>query len=323
MIPSLKLIKNRSDIGAGTRGSDMGIDAMEIAAINKGNHFFHQVAFTEIQTRNEAVYHGDEDACGRRIGQIVEQCRQLAEVVCETLTGKEFPVIISGDHSSGIGTISGIKAAFPDKTLGVIWIDAHADIHSPYTTPSGNLHGMPLAAVMHQDNLSCRINDVNTHTAAAWELLKTLGAPGVKLHPEHLVYFGVRDTEPAEDKLIEQLGIQNYTVAQVRQLGIQHCIAEALERLAACDMIYVSFDVDSMDCDQISDGTGTPVPEGFASGEIISMTEAIFRTGKVICYEIVEVNPLLDHRGNRMAEVAFDILDAVTRPMLKAYTTGE
>ncbi|MBW8687981.1 arginase [Chitinophaga rhizophila] len=314
---SMKIIKNRSDIGAGTRGSDMGIDAMEIAAINRGSHFFRQVPYIEIQTRNESVYSDDRDRCGKRISQVKDQCELLSSAVISTLQESEFPVVISGDHSSAIGTISGIKAAYPDKCLGVIWIDAHADLHSPYTTPSGNLHGMPLAACLGQDNLSCKINEISDYTASYWEQLKAVGVAGAKLDSRHLVYFGVRDTEEPEDLLIASLGIPNYTVSQVRTRGIEICVQDALARLQECDMIYVSFDVDSMDSDQISDGTGTPVPEGFDPSEIVSMTQQLFRCGKVICYEIVEVNPLLDHKGNRMAEVAFDILEQVTREMME------
>ncbi|UYQ95791.1 arginase [Chitinophaga horti] len=316
MKTAVKLIKNRSDIGAGTRGSDMGIDAMEIAAINKGSHFFHQLPYIDIPTRNESIYHEDSDTNGRRIGEVKEQCELLATAVSQTLLASQFPIVMSGDHSSAIGTIGGIKAAFPGKSLGVIWIDAHADLHSPYTTPSGNLHGMPLAATLGNDNLSHKINNVSEYTSACWEQLKALGGAGAKFDPCHLVYFGVRDTEAAEDRLIESLNITNYTVSQVRDHGIESCVQAALQQLAGCDIIYVSFDVDSMDCEQISDGTGTPVPEGFNPDEIVRMTREIFACGKVVCYEIVEVNPLLDHGGNRMAEVAFDILEQVAEPVM-------
>lgn len=310
---AIALIKNRSDIGAGTRGSDMGIDAMEIAAINRGSQFFNSFPFVDVPTRNYSVYDGDVNPFGRRIDQVFEQCDVVAQTVQQTLQNEKFPLVFSGDHSSAIGTISGIKAALSDQKLGVIWIDAHADIHSPYTTPSGNMHGMPLAAVMHIDNRECQINELDAETSAFWEKLKTIGTPEAKLKPEHLVYFGVRDTEEPEDKVMERLGIKNYTVDEVRRTGLEVCVAQALARLADCDIIYVSFDVDSMDSQMISAGTGTPVPKGFIPSEIIAMLEQIVESDKVACLEVVEVNPLLDKRGNRMAEVAFDIVEYIAK----------
>ncbi|TKC09166.1 arginase [Pedobacter frigoris] len=316
MRKSIKIIKNRSDIGAGTRGSDMGVDAIEIAAINKGSQYFNNFPFIEVQTRNESVYRADQNVFAKRIEEVKEQCDRLAAVVQQTLTAGEFPLIFSGDHSSAIGSIAGIKATYPEKTLGVIWIDAHADLHSPYTTPSGNLHGMPLAATIGEDNLSCKINDVPELTAAYWEHLKNIGVSGPKIKPEHLVYFGVRDTEESEDILIQNVGIKNYQVAEIRSREMDVCVQEALAKLSDCDFLYVSFDVDSMDCDLISDGTGTPVPKGFDQQEIIAMTEQLIGSDKVICFEVVEVNPLLDHKGNRMAEVTFEILEHITQPIL-------
>lgn len=140
MKSNIKLIKNRSDIGAGTRGSDMGIDAMEIAAINQENDFFNRYEFVDVPTHNESVYNKVHNSFAKRIGHVLEQCSWVHKVVKTTLRNHYFPLVLSGDHSSALGTISGIKAAFPDKTLGVVWIDAHADLHSPFTSPSGNIH---------------------------------------------------------------------------------------------------------------------------------------------------------------------------------------
>ncbi|WP_293915853.1 MULTISPECIES: arginase [unclassified Sphingobacterium] len=308
---SIELIKNRSDIGAGTRGSDLGIDAIEIAAINKGSLFFRKYPFVDVQTRNDSIYENDLNPFGKHIKQVYQQCKQVASIVEDSILKENFPLVFSGDHSSAIGTISGIKAALPDKRLGVIWIDAHADIHSPYTTPSGNLHGMPIAAVLQEDNLLCRINEVDSHTQTYWEKLKHVGTAEAKLVAEDLVYFGVRDTEKPEDMLIERLGIKNYQVGEVRVKNVEQCITEVFEQLKNCDIIYVSFDVDSMDSEKISEGTGTPVPEGFFPFEVTLLLQELMRSEKVVCMEVVEVNPLLDHHGNRMAEVTFDILEKV------------
>lgn len=309
MHTSIEIIKNRSDIGAGTRGADLGIDAMEIAAINKGSDFFHRYPFVDVPTRNESVYENDQHPFAKYIPYIYRQCEDVASIVANTLLQGKFPLVFSGDHSSAMGTISGIKSVFPSKTLGVVWIDAHADIHSPYTTPSGNMHGMPLGAMLDEDNLECRINDPDEETKVYWNKLKNLKVDSPKVIPDHLIYFGVRDTESPEDILIENLGIRNFTVNEVRTRGIDVCVQEALQKLSACDMLYLSFDVDSMDSELISDGTGTPVPRGFFPHEISILLRELTGSGKVHCLEVVEVNPLLDRQGNKMAEVAFDILE--------------
>lgn len=309
MISNLRIVKNRSDIGAGTRGADMGIDAMEIAAINSGNNFFNRAPYVDVKTHNETIYDMVRNSFAKRIGFVVEQCTRVSQVVKETLLKNEFPLILSGDHSSALGTISGIKAAYPKGRLGVVWIDAHADLHTPYTSPSGNVHGMPLAAAMQEDNLAMKSNNPDKETCASWEELKKIGTKTPKFLPQDLIYFGVRDTEEAENELIGRKKIKNYTVAEIRFKGIQKCIQEAIEKLSSCDLIYITFDVDSLDCDFVSRGTGTPVPFGFSPEEAKELITGFLNTDKVICAEFTEVNPLLDNKGNVMAETAFDILD--------------
>lgn len=310
---TIKIVKNRSDIGAGTRGSDLGIDAIEIAAINQNNDFFHRHHFVDVETHNETIYNKNHNNFAKRIEHVVEQCQRVAEAVQSTLREDFFPIVISGDHSSALGTISGIKAAAPNKRLGVIWIDAHADLHSPFTSPSGNIHGMPLAAALWQDNLSCKINEPGKATELHWENMKKIGTPDKKINPNDLVYFGLRDFESAEAKVIEGENIKSYKVEEVRYRGLEVCITEALNRLQQCDQLYISFDVDSMDCDHVSAGTGTPVPIGFFPEEIIQLFDALLVSKKVVCIEFTEVNPLLDNKGNRMAETAFQVLDHIAQ----------
>ncbi|QKJ63195.1 arginase [Flavobacterium sp. M31R6] len=312
----IKIIKNRSDIGAGTRGSDMGIDAIEIAAINKNSDYFNEYEFEDVKTHNESIYDKYRSSVAKRIEHVVEQCTRVNKTVKKSLTNNCFPIVLSGDHSSALGTISGIKAAYPEQTVGVIWIDAHADLHSPYTTPSGNIHGMPLAAVLGDDNLDCQVNDVAKDTQEHWDEMKNIGIDGPKVLAENLIYFGVRDTEEAEDKQIEKLHIRNYKVDEVRYRGLEICVGEALAKLAHCDVLYISFDVDSMDCDLISFGTGTPVSRGFDQYEIIDIINKIIESKKVVCIEVVEVNPLLDTKGNKMAETAFQVLEAITATLV-------
>ena len=316
MQKAIKIIKNRSDIGAGTRGSDMGIDAIEIAAINKNSEYFNEYEFEDVKTHNESIYDKYRSSVAKRIEHVVEQCTRVSNSVKKNLSNNYFPIVLSGDHSSALGTISGIKAAYPDQIVGVIWIDAHADLHSPYTTPSGNIHGMPLAAALGDDNLDCQVNIVARDTQEHWIEMKNIGVQGPKVLAENLIYFGVRDTEEAEDKQIKKLKIRNYKVDEIRYRGLEICVDEALAKLSHCDVLYVSFDVDSMDCDLISFGTGTPVSRGFDQYEIIDIINQIIRSKKVVCFEVVEVNPLLDTKGNKMAETAFQVLEAITATLV-------
>ncbi len=310
---TIKLIKNRSDIGAGTRGSDMGVDAIEIAAINQGNDFFHRHLFMDVATHNETIYNKNNNNFAKRIEHVVEQCERVADAVKTTFLDGYFPIVLSGDHSSALGTISGIKAAAPEKRLGVIWIDAHADMHSPFTSPSGNIHGMPLAAALWEDNLECKINEPGATTELHWGNMKNIGAPIQKLQAADLVFFGLRDFEDAEAAVIERNKIKSYKVEEVRIRGIDNCTKKALMRLQDCDQIYISFDVDSMDCDHVSAGTGTPVPIGFFAEEIIQLFDGLLLSDKICCIEFTEVNPLLDNKGNLMAETAFQVLDHIAK----------
>jgi len=307
----IKVLKNRSDIGAGTRGSDMGIDAIEIAAINGASDFFNRYPFLDLQTHNETVYNKVQNTTAKRINFVAQQCLRLAEATAETLKEGFFPLILSGDHSSALGSLAGITRARPAEGLGVIWIDAHADLHSPYSTPSGNVHGMPLAAALGNDNLDFKRDNVTPQAMEDWETLKHLGGSFPILKPENLIYFGVRDFEQEEAAIMERFQIRNYPVHELRQRGFQNCLSETLEQLAAVDMIYISFDVDALDCDLVSHGTGTPVSKGFDPKEVIQLIQGIKASNKVVALEVSEINPLLDEKGNRMAETAFEVIDAV------------
>lgn len=310
---TIKIIKNRSDIGAGTRGSDLGIDAIEIAAINLNNDFFHRHLFVDVITHNETIYNKNNNNFAKRIEHVVEQCRRVSDAVQATIQEGLFPIVLSGDHSSALGTISGIKAATPDKRLGVIWIDAHADLHSPFTSPSGNIHGMPLAAAICEDNLACKINEPESKTELHWGDMKKIGTATQKIKPQDLIYFGLRDFESAEAHIIEKENISCYKVEEFRFRGLALCVKEALEELQDCDHIYISFDVDSMDCDHVSTGTGTPVPIGFFAEEIVQIFDELLLSNKLVCIEFTEVNPLLDNKGNLMAETAFHVLDHIAK----------
>ncbi len=307
----IKIIKNRSDIGAGTRGSDMGIDAIEIAAINLENNFFNKHSHIDIKTHNETIYNKTKNTFAKRINFVCQQCERLREEVKNELQKGFFPLILSGDHSSALGTLSGIQMANPKKVIGVIWLDAHADIHSPYSTPSGNIHGMPLAAALAFDNKEFSKNNVSRSTENNWLRMKNMGSKSPIIKPENLIYFGVRDTEKEEDQIIRLKKIKNFSVDEVRDLGLKRSIDQALNRLISTDIIYISFDVDSLDCDLLSRGTGTPVSKGFITKEIISIIKSVKDTGKLVALEVCEINPLLDNKGNQMAESAFEVISSV------------
>ncbi|MDA8924237.1 arginase [Flavobacteriaceae bacterium] len=307
----LKVIKNRSDIGAGTRGSDMGIDALEIAAINAENDFFNRYPFIDVPTHNESIYDKVNNTFAKRINFVAEQCERLCDVTSMVLRQQHFPLVISGDHSSALGTLAGITHAHPGKTVAAIWIDAHADLHTPLSSPSGNIHGMPLAAALGLDNEKYGVNTIDEATKKSWDQIKALGGDRPKIKPEHLLYFGLRSTEEAEDNVIEDLGIRTYAVHEIRYRSMAVCLQEAIESLKEVDLIYITFDVDSMDCDLISKGTGTPVSKGFDPAEIKQLIQGFISTDKVVCLEVCEINPLLDEKGNKMAETAFEIVNEI------------
>ena len=310
----IKLIEVRSELGAGTRGANMGIDALRVACWDKGCDYFKRFNSISVPDLNYTLFDKDLFPHAHRIDSILTVQKNISNAVQQTLELDMFPLVLSGDHSNAHGTIAGIKAAYPDKTLGVIWIDAHADIHSPYTSPSGNVHGMPLAMALNIDNLERQINDPEPETIFFWNSLKKLGYPGPKLKPEHLVYIVVRDTEEPEDYLMETLGIKNYTYAELNEKGPQQVAAEALGRLRDCDIIYVSFDVDSLDS-KFSKGTGTPVEIGLTVEQAQELNYHLLQDPRIVCYEMTEINPTLDTE-NTMAENAFDILETATDAIL-------
>ncbi|MFD2246997.1 arginase [Pontibacter ruber] len=311
----VKLIEVRSELGAGTRGASMGIDALKVAGWDKGSDYFKRFNSVSVPDLNYTLFDKDLFPHAHHIDSILTVQKNIANAVEQTIELGMFPLVLSGDHSNAHGTIAGIKAAYPDKELGVIWIDAHADIHSPYTSPSGNVHGMPLAMATNIDNLERQINDPEPETVFFWNSLKKLGYDGPKLKPEHLVYIVVRDTEEPEDYLMEKYGIKNFTYAEFATKGAKRVAAETLERLRDCDILYVSFDVDSLDS-KFSKGTGTPVEIGLTVEEAKDLNFCLLQDPRVVCYEMTEINPTLDTE-NTMAENAFEILETATDAIIQ------
>ena len=310
MTKSLKIIEVKSELGAGTRGASLGVDAIKIAALDFGSRFFKKHKSVEVPNENHLLLENTGSPFAKRISGILTMVERVADEVTETLGRNEFPIVLAGDHSTAAGTITGIKKAFPKSKLGVIWIDAHADMHSPYTTPSGNMHGMPLAMVLDEDNLDAKVNELDQETLNYWYQLKNVGKIAPKISYSDLVLISARDMEKPEENLLKKNKVRMYSTAEVRKRGVERIVIETMQYLDQCDLIYVSFDVDSMD-PTASRGTGTPVAQGLTEREAGALMSRFLAYQKVCCFEIVEVNPTLD-RENQMAEHAFEILIKAT-----------
>jgi arginase len=313
MIKPIKIVEVKSEIGAGTRGASMGVDAIKIAALDFGSPYFKKYKTVEIPNENNSLLEPVVNDYAKRIKGIYNLNDRLSKEIQKILGKGEFPIVLAGDHSSALGTISGIKMAYPDKHVGVIWIDAHADLHSPYTTPSGNMHGMPVACVLGEDNKDRQQNKPDDETIEYWEKIKNLGGISPKIRYEDLVYIALRDIEPQEDYLLKKNKVRIFNLQEIRKKAVERVAIDSLNYLDHCDYIYVSFDVDSMDS-RISSGTGTPVPNGITEKEAGNLIYYIMRSKKICCFEMVEINPTLD-KENLMAENAFEILQKATNQL--------
>ncbi|HRI26327.1 MAG TPA: arginase [Ferruginibacter sp.] len=303
---NIKLIEVPSEIGAGTRGASLGIDAIKIAALDFMSNFFVHFPSEKIEVENRILFEPIQSPYAKRMQGVLTMYERVSKAVCDSIKGHFFPVVISGDHSIAGGTMAGIKMAKPKSKLGVIWIDAHADLHTPYTTPSGNMHGMPLAASIGEDNQESKVHELDEKTARQWEQLKNMGKTGQKVLPEDVVFISLRDFEKEEKHLIEKHGMKVITTSEVRRTGAENVCRKVLRYLSDCTDIYVSFDVDSLDA-SISRGTGTPVSNGLKEREVEDLISKFMQNRKICCFEITEVNPTLD-KENLMAEIAFNIL---------------
>ncbi|MBM3186003.1 MAG: arginase [Bacteroidetes bacterium] len=310
MNKQIRFIFNPSELGAGTRGSSLGPNAILAAARSKKSTLFENREIRIIPDHNYLLNKPVETSFAKNIDGIVNIFSSVYQEINKTLSSSEFPLIIAGDHSSAGATISSISSFYPNKKIGVLWIDAHADLHTPYTTPSGNVHGMPLAIALGTDNIKCKKNNLDEWTIEKWNTLKSSS-----LKSDNLIYIAVRDTEKEEDFVIDLLNIKNYKVEEVRELGIKNLIHKLKEKFVDIDYLYVSFDVDSMDPELTSHGTGTPVPNGLSPEEAKEILVELCKFDNLVAIEIVEVNPCLDEKKNKMAETAFDILESIVETL--------
>ena len=305
------LVFNRSELGAGTRGSSLGIDSILIEASKRMKTFFVKNPTINIITKNDFLFKKTKYKWAKYASPLINIYSDISNKISSILKENRFPIIFSGDHGNAYGSICGLKKNFINDEIGVIWIDAHADLHSPYTTPSGNIHGMPLAMALNEDNLKFEIGDVDKETIKVWNKLKKIDNIYPKIKPSNIVYIGLRDTEKEEDYLISKHNIKVYSPDKIRLIGIDEVINEVKERiLKNCKHVYVSFDVDSLDSEKVSSGTGTPIKNGLLIDECKDIIKSFLNWKKTKCLEITEINPLLDKK-NKMTKSIFDILEYI------------
>ncbi|MDA9889250.1 arginase family protein [Synechococcus sp. AH-224-G16] len=326
-LEGISLVEVDCDLGAGKPGAGAGIELLKNAAKhqqdlrNISESLIAEIRAGQTQSANAATAGKSTTPHARHIRTIAEVMHDAAELVCSTLQQGSFPLVLAGDHSTAASTIAGIRRAHPQSRLGVIWIDAHADIHSPFTTPSGNMHGMPLAIACRHDNLSEAINDPDTITRQLWMDLQDLhGQESAAISFHDLIYVGVRDTEAAEDVTLATHTIPVISTEQVRRDGAIQAANRCLSHLADVDLIYVSFDVDAMDS-TICKGTGTPVPGGLWAHEAVLLLRTLLSDPRVCCWEICEINPYLDEL-NTLAEVSLGIFRAGLEVLGQRFSTS-
>ena len=282
------------DLGADRRGVDMGPSALRIAGLqSKLELLGYKVSDygdikIEIMERQKI-----KNPKLKYIEEIIKTSKLLANNVQKVLEKGDFPLCIGGDHSMALGTISGISSYCRNKKLklGVIWIDAHSDMNTDETSPSGNIHGMPLASLMGLGNN---------------QLVDFIGFKP-KLDPENCALIGIRSIDEAEKLNIKKLKVPVYTMTDIDKLGIQRIAAKELKQFREkVDHIHISFDVDCVD-PSVAPGVGTPVPGGLSYREAHLLMETIAECGCMSSLEVAEVNPILDFK-NQSAEFTADLI---------------
>jgi len=276
------------DLGAGRRGVDMGPSAIRYAGLGER---LAQLGISCADWGNvdveipETTASGDERV--RFLTQIRETCEQIAGRVRAAIEQNLFPLVLGGDHSVALGTLGGLASVH--GAGGVLWIDAHGDLNTPETTPSGNVHGMPLAAALGQAGAGFESN--------SWPL------PSVD--PNHVAIVGVRSLDPGERAVVKDTGIAVYTITDIDRRGLEPIFREALERVSGAAFVHVSLDLDVVDPD-VAPGVGTAVRGGLSYREAHLAMELIAESGLLASLELVEVNPILDHE-NATAKLAVEL----------------
>jgi arginase len=278
------------DLGAGLRGVDVGPSAMRHAGL-VGR--LRSLGYETIDAGNVLTPVADTVLEGSPVARyamaVDEVCQKVRAAVASAIRSGAVPLVLGGDHSIAAGSLAGIidERASPR----VLWIDAHADLNTPETTPSGNVHGMPLAAAL----------------GAAATVFPNLGWRDRSISPAHVVLVGLRSLDPGERELIRRLNLTAFTMADIDRVGIYDVIERALERLdATAEQLHVTFDLDVMD-PAVAPGVGTPVPGGMTVREAHLAMELIAQSGTLGSMEAVEVNAIRDHE-NQTGRLAVDLI---------------
>ncbi|MGZ4314984.1 MAG: arginase [Gaiellaceae bacterium] len=277
------------DLGAGRRGVDMGPSAIRYAglAARLAGLGYEYVDLGNVETAvAEATDAGDEHA--RFLPQIKETSERVAQLVWRAARDGFFPVVLGGDHSVSLGTLSGLREAHGPG--GTIWIDAHGDLNSPETSPSGNVHGMVLAAALGLAGDRFR--------GEGW------GLPA--LEQGRVALVGVRALDEGERELLGKLDAKVFTMSDVDRLGVERAIREALTHVAGPGFVHVSLDMDAIDPD-VAPGVGTPVRGGLSYREAHLAMELVAESGLASSLDVVEVNPVLD-RENETGKLAVEFV---------------
>jgi arginase len=286
---SIVIIGAALDLGAGRRGVDMGPSAIRYAGLEERltSLGFACADWGNVETEvAEATDEGDPSA--RFLPQIRATCERIARRVGEAVGEASTPVVLGGDHSIALGTLGGLAAAAGGPGAA-LWIDAHGDLNTPRTTPSGNVHGMPMAAALGHGGPGFESD--------AWPL------PALDVARTTLI--GVRDLDPGERELIGEIGVAVHTMSELDRRGIESVVAAALERAEGAAFVHVSLDMDALDPD-VAPGVGTAVRGGLTYREAHLAMELIAESGLMGSFEIVEVNPILD-RENATAALAVEL----------------
>jgi arginase len=284
----LAIIGAALDLGAGRRGVDMGPSAIRYAGIDDRLAELGY-ACSDLGNVETAVAEAaeQEDPRTRFLTEIKRACERIARLVAGARRQRQMPIVLGGDHSVAIGTLGGLASVHGPG--GVLWFDAHGDLNTPDTTPSGNVHGMPLAAALGRAP--------ETFASEAWPL--------PALDPRHVALLGIRSLDAGERELVKELGIAVYTMTDLDRRGVEPVVREALERVSGAPFVHVSLDMDVVD-PEAAPGVGTPVRGGFSYREAHLAMELVAEWGEFSSFEVVEVNPILD-RENATGELAVEL----------------
>jgi arginase len=284
----LAIIGAALDLGAGRRGVDMGPSAIRYAGIDDklASLGLECADWGNVETAvAEAASEGDPRA--RFLDDIKEACAQVASLVARATREGLAPVVLGGDHSVAVGSLGGLASVHGEG--GVLWFDAHGDLNTPQTSPSGNVHGMPLAAAL----------------GLAREEFGSDEWPLPMLDPERVALIGIRSLDEGERKLVRELGVAVYTMSDLDRRGVEPVLREALERVSDGSFVHVSLDMDVVD-PEAAPGVGTPVRGGLSYREAHLAMELVAEWGQFASFEIVEVNPILD-RENATGRLAVEL----------------